>query len=75
MDETSKLPEGYSVSPNSGRIRKRIKKKKFFTRRKAKKYVEYFLWIILLGAFVYSLMIVIPELGIVSDKNPKTKTR
>jgi hypothetical protein len=75
MDGANDLPEGYTVSPNSGRIRKRVRKKKIFSRRKIKKYVEYFLWILLLGAFLYSLIVVIPELGITSDKNPKTKTK
>ena len=75
MDEITKHPEGYSVSPNSGRIRKRVKKKRLFSRRKMKKYFEYFLWILLIGAFLYSLIIIIPELGIVSDKNPRVKTR
>jgi hypothetical protein len=75
MDEITKQPEEYSVSPNSGRIRKRVKKKRLFSRRKMKKYFEYFLWILLIGAFLYSLIIIIPELGIVSDKNPRAKTR
>ncbi len=75
MEESIKDQGEYSISPNSGRLRKRIKKKKVFTKRKMKKYFEYFLWIVLIGAFLYSLIIVIPELGIVSDKNPRAKTR
>jgi len=77
MDEIVKPSEEYSVSPNSGRLRKRVrvKKKKLFSKRKMKKYFEYFLWILLLGAFLYSLIVVIPELGIVSDKDHKTKTK
>jgi hypothetical protein len=65
----------YSISPNSGRLRKRIRKKKPFSKRKMKKYFQYFLWILLIGAFLYSLIVIIPELGIISDKNPRVKTR
>jgi len=63
----------YSISPESGRLRKRIRrrKKRLFSRRKLKLYVEYFLWIVVLAAFVYSLIVVIPELGInATKKNP-----
>ncbi|MCX6290232.1 MAG: hypothetical protein NT126_00525 [Bacteroidetes bacterium] len=62
--------EEYSVSPNSGRLRKRIRKRKksSFSKKRVKKYIEYLLWIAILVAFLYSLFIVIPELGIVSDK-------
>jgi hypothetical protein len=64
----------YSISPTSGRLRKRVrvrKKKSFFSKKRTKKIFEYFLWIVIIVAFLYSLMVVIPELGIVSDKNPK----
>lgn len=38
--------------------------------------MEYVLWILILAAFLYSLIVVIPELGIVSDKKmKKEKTR
>jgi len=67
----------YSVSPNTGRLRKRVKvrrKKSFFRRSKIKRILEYTFWISILVLFLYSLIIVLPEMGIVSDKNPK-KTR
>jgi hypothetical protein len=75
MDKIVKDHSEYSISPTSGRLRKKIRKKKMLSRRRVKKYVEYFLWILLLAAFIYSLIIVIPELGIVSDKNPRSKTK
>jgi hypothetical protein len=36
-----------------------------------KKYLEYVMWIVIIAAFLYSLIVVIPELGIVSDKNTR----
>jgi hypothetical protein len=67
----------YSISPESGRLRKRIRKKKkrFFSKRKVKTYIEYFLWIVILAAFVYSLIVVIPELGLTSAKKNPSRER
>ncbi len=65
--------EEYSISPNSGRLRKRVrlkKKKPFFTKKRMKKLFEKAMWILLLIILIYSLIIVIPEMGIVSEKNP-----
>jgi len=68
--------EEYSISPTSGRLRKRIRKKKksAFSKRKVKKYFEYFVWIVILIAFIYSLIIILPEIGL-SDKTPKPKVK
>lgn len=68
----------YSISPISGRLRKRIRKKKktVMSKSKMKRYLEYFMWILIIGAFIYSLVVVVPELGLMSDKNPnKAKTK
>ncbi len=71
--------EEYSISPNSGRLRKRVRrrrKKSMFSKTRIKRTMEYVLWILILAAFLYSLIVVIPELGIVSDKKmKKEKTR
>ena len=67
----------YSISPESGRLRKRIKKKskKLLSRRRIKTYLEYVLWVIILAAFVYSLVVVIPELGITNTKKNPNRSR
>lgn len=73
MEKRTDRIEEYSISPETGRLRKRVRKrrKRFFSKRKMKMYVEYFLWIVILAAFVYSLIVVIPELGITNiKKNP-----
>lgn len=75
MDERTlkeKLASGeYSISPNSGRLRKRvrIKKKKtpMFSKRRMKKYGQLALWALLILAFLTSLIIVFPELNIESS--------
>jgi hypothetical protein len=72
QDTLDKLASGeYSISPNSGRLRKRIRKKKpksFFTRTSVKNFINSALWVILLVAFLLSLILVFPELNLVSDK-------
>ncbi len=72
QDTLDKLASGeYSISPNSGRLRKRIRRKKekgFFTKSGVKRVINSALWIILLAAFLISLILVFPELNIVSDK-------
>ena len=73
MEKRTDRMDEYSISPDSGRLRKRLRKrkKKLFSKRKLKIYVEYVLWIVILAAFVYSLIVVIPELGLNSGKkNP-----
>jgi hypothetical protein len=74
MDQETldKLASGeYSISPNSGRLRKRIRRKrhkKFFKRSGFKRFVNSALWVILISAFLISLILVFPELNLVSDK-------
>lgn len=72
QDTLDKLASGeYSISPNSGRLRKRIRRKKpktFFTRKGVKNFVNSALWVVLLVAFLISLILVFPELNLVSDK-------
>ena len=72
QDTLDKLASGeYSISPNSGRLRKRIRRKKpksFFKRTGVKNFVNSALWVILLAAFLISLILVFPELNLVSDK-------
>ena len=73
MEKRIDRMDEYSISPESGRLRKRVRKKKkrLFSKRKVKTYVEYFLWVVVLAAFIYSLIVVIPELGLTSaKKNP-----
>ena len=64
------LREGYTVSPNSGRLRKKIiskKKSSFFSKRKAKKYSRMALWALLIIAFLISLVIIVPEMSVQND--------
>lgn len=79
QDTLDKLASGeYSISPRSGRLRKRIRvkeKKKFFQRTRVRNLINTFLWLILIGAFLISLIYVIPELNIVSEKNKKSTTK
>jgi hypothetical protein len=75
--KTIHTADEYSVSPNSGRLRKRIRKKrkKFFSKRKIKRLVEYFLWIVILVVFAYALIVIIPEIGILSSKKTPGRER
>ena len=82
QDTLDKLASGeYSISPNSGRLRKRIrrrKEKKFFDRTNVKNFINSALWTILIAAFILSLIMIFPELNIVSDKkkvNDKSQSR
>jgi hypothetical protein len=76
QDTLDKLASGeYSISPRSGRLRKRIRvkeKKRFFQRTAVKSAMSTILWILLIGGFIISLVYVIPELNIVSDKKVKS---
>ena len=78
QDTLDKLASGeYSISPRSGRLRKRIRvreKKSFFKRTAVRNVISNFLWVILALAFIVSLIYVIPELNIVSDKKQKGTT-
>ena len=72
QDTLDKLASGeYSISPNSGRLRKRIRRKKgkgFLTRSGVNRFINSALWVILVAAFLLSLILVFPELNLVSDK-------
>ena len=62
----------YSISPRSGRLRKRIRyqdKKKTLSRDKLFKYAKILMFVLLIITFILSLIIVIPELNLESDKN------
>ena len=78
QDTLDKLASGeYSISPRSGRLRKRIrikKKKDFFHKSRIKGIISKTLWVILIVGFIISLAYVIPELNIVSTKNPGKKS-
>jgi hypothetical protein len=68
------LREGYTISPNSGRLRKKIsgrKKSSFFSKRKVKKYSRMALWALLIIAFLVSLVIIVPEMSV--QNNPKNQ--
>src|SRR6187399_40085 len=68
------LREGYTVSPNSGRLRKKIstrKKPGFFSKRKVKKFTRFALWALLILAFLVSLVIIIPEMS--EQNNPRNQ--
>lgn len=76
MDEKElqeKLASGdYSISPRSGRLRKKTKKKKKkspFSKRKIKKGVSRVLWILMIIAFLASLFILVPEMNQDNSKN------
>ncbi len=61
------LREGYSISPNSGRLRKKYstrKKSGYFSSRKTKKYTRTALWTLLIIAFLISLVIILPEMAV-----------
>jgi hypothetical protein len=78
QDMYDKLASGeYSISPRSGRLRKRVrvsKKKSFFKRSKVRKAFGTALWILLLLAFLVSMILVVPEMNLQSDKNKKEQT-
>ena len=70
------LREGYTISPNSGRLRKKIstkKKSSFFSTRKVKKYTRFALWALLILAFLASLVIILPEMSV--QNNPRNKQK
>lgn len=75
MDERTlqeKLASGeYSISPRSGRLRKRKRLNKkngsLFSSRRMKKVGQVAFWVLLILAFLTSLIIVFPELNIESS--------
>jgi hypothetical protein len=72
QDTLDKLASGeYSISPRSGRLRKRVRLKKekgFFHKSNVKKVISTFLWAILIAGFLLSLILVLPELNLTSTK-------
>ena len=78
QDTLDKLASGeYSISPRSGRLRKRIRvkeKKAFFRRTAVKSALGTLTWVLLIAGFIISLFYIIPELNIVSDKKQKSTT-
>lgn len=72
QDTLDKLASGeYEISPRSGRLRKRVKvkkKKPFFKRSRVKKAMQTMVWVILVLAFLVSVVLVVPELNLGSDK-------
>jgi len=75
-----KLASGeYSISPRSGRLRRRVRVRKrndkFFKKRRIKQLLNTMIWVVLLGGFILSLLYIIPELHITSDKKKTTSPR
>ena len=72
QDTLDKLASGeYSISPSTGRLRKKIrrrKQEKFFSRPGVKNSINTGLWVLLIAVFVMCLVIVFPELNLVSSK-------
>jgi len=66
QDTLDKIASGeYSISPRSGRLRKRVKVKKrkpFFQRSSTKKKLTTLVWILLLIGFLVSIILVLPEI-------------
>lgn len=61
IQEKNEIVE-YSISPNSGRIKKKIryrKKRSLFSSRRMKKYMDYALMILLVIAFLISFVLII----------------
>ena len=76
QDTLDKIASGeYSISPRTGRLRKKIKKKRhkpFFQRSGVKKKMTTVIWILLIVGFIISLIVVLPELEFdASKKNDK----
>lgn len=79
MDEkelAEKLASGeYTISPRSGRLRKRIrtekkkKKRPLYSKRKLDKFMIKVVWILMIIALVASVVILFPELNDRSLKN------
>jgi hypothetical protein len=73
------LRKGYSISPNSGRLREKIKqrekKKEKFSKKKANKMVQKVGWIILLILFIGALFLLFPNIGDKYDSNAKKSIR
>lgn len=78
QDTLDKLASGeYSISPRSGRLRRRVRVRKrddkFFKKRRVKKVINTAIWMLLIGGFILSILMIVPELNITSTKK-KTNT-
>ena len=67
QDTLDKIASGeYSISPRTGRLRKRVKIKKrkpFMQRSSTKKKLTTLVWILLLIGFIVSVVLVLPEIN------------
>ena len=70
------LEKGYTISPRSGRVRKKIfKKKKFYERSRFKKAGRIALIVLLILVFLASLFVIMPQLNQPQQQQNKgTKT-
>ncbi len=72
QDTLDKIASGeYSISPRSGRLRKRVKvkkKKPLLKRSSTKKKLTTLVWILLLLAFIVSVVLILPEINIEGGK-------
>ncbi len=73
QDTLDKLASGeYSISPRSGRLRRKVRVRKredkFFKKRRVKRFLNTAIWVFLIGGFILSIIYIIPELNISSDK-------
>lgn len=72
QDTLDKIASGeYSISPRTGRLRKRVKvkqRKPFFQRASTKRKATTILWIVLLICFIVSVVLVLPELNFETGK-------
>jgi hypothetical protein len=73
-DDTQELKE-HTPHRRRRRVRKRIRiKKKPGIKKKAKKIGERILWIAIIIAFLFTLIILVKQLNIVDEKNQKKKS-
>jgi hypothetical protein len=73
QDTLDKLASGeYSISPRSGRLRRRVRvrkrESKFFRKRRVKRFINSLIWAVIIGGFILSIILLVPELNITSDK-------
>ena len=72
QDTLDKIASGeYSISPRTGRLRKRVKvkkKKPFLQRSETKKKLTTLVWILLLIGFIISVVLILPEINIDGGK-------
>ena len=70
------LNNGYTISPRSGRIRKKLfKKKKFYQRTKFKKTSRTVLIVLLILLFIGSLFVILPQLTTPAKKGGSGKQK